>query len=107
MGMKTGRTGGWVRGPMPSNRRILVAEDDAEVAGVVVEILKREGYVCQHVRDGRSALEEAASSPPDLIILDRGLPGCSGDDVLRELKQVGILAGIVVVLLIILFFTLS
>lgn len=84
---------------MPSNRRILLVEDEAEVAAVVAEILERDGYVCRHVSDGRSALEEVPAYAPELIILDRGLPGCSGDDVLRELKRDPATARIPVIML--------
>ena len=64
--------------------RILVVEDDKEVAGFVVKGLKEAGHVVEHADNGRDGLFLAASEPFDAIVLDRMLPG--GVDGLRLLE---------------------
>ncbi len=72
---------------MTANRTILVVEDEADLAGLLRYNLEREGYGCICVEDGKAALAEVRRSAPDLVILDRMLPGLSGDEVLAELKR--------------------
>ena len=76
-----------VYGPMPDRQKILIVEDDSDVAEVVARILNDDGYECSISSDGNSALHQISQIPFDLIILDRSLPGCSGDEALRELKH--------------------
>jgi len=64
--------------------RILVVEDDKEVAGFVVRGLKESGHVVEHADNGRDGLFLAASEPFDAVILDRMLPG--GIDGLKILE---------------------
>ena len=64
--------------------RILVVEDDKDVAGVVVRGLKEAGHVVEHADNGRDGLFLAASEAFDAVILDRMLPG--GVDGLRLLE---------------------
>ena len=64
--------------------RILVVEDDRDVAGFVVKGLKEAGHVVEHADNGRDGLFMAASENFDAIILDRMLPG--GIDGLRLLE---------------------
>jgi two-component system OmpR family response regulator len=64
--------------------RILVVEDDKDVAGFVVKGLKEAGHVVEHVATGRDGLFLAASETFDAIVLDRMLPG--GVDGLRLLE---------------------
>ncbi|HUC16653.1 MAG TPA: response regulator transcription factor [Acetobacteraceae bacterium] len=64
--------------------RILVVEDDKDVAGFVVKGLRESGHVVEHADNGRDGLFLAASEPFDAIILDRMLPG--GIDGLRILE---------------------
>lgn len=64
--------------------RILVVEDDKEVAGFVIRGLKEAGHVVEHADNGRDGLFLAASEPFEAIILDRMLPG--GIDGLRVLE---------------------
>jgi len=65
---------------------ILLAEDDAEVAGYVVRGLAAEGHVVDHLGDGREALAQALGQAYDLMILDRMLPGLDGLSVLKSLR---------------------
>jgi two-component system OmpR family response regulator len=64
--------------------RILVVEDDKDVAGFVVKGLKEAGHVVEHADNGRDGLFMAASEAFDAIVLDRMLPG--GVDGLRLLE---------------------
>ncbi len=64
--------------------RILVVEDDKDVAGFVVRGLKEAGHVVEHADNGRDGLFMAASEAFDAIVLDRMLPG--GIDGLRILE---------------------
>jgi two-component system OmpR family response regulator len=66
--------------------RILVVEDDKDVAGFVVRGLKEVGFVVDHADNGRDGLFLAASESYDAIILDRMLPG--GIDGLRVLETI-------------------
>ena len=64
--------------------RILVVEDDKDVAGFVVKGLREAGHVVEHAANGRDGLFMAASEVFDAIVLDRMLPG--GVDGLRLLE---------------------
>ena len=64
--------------------RILVVEDDKDVAGFVVKGLREAGHTVEHADNGRDGLFLAASENFDAIILDRMLPG--GIDGLRLLE---------------------
>jgi DNA-binding response OmpR family regulator len=67
--------------------RILVVEDDLTVAEVVVDYLRHAGLEPRHAVDGQAALEIAAGWPPDLVVLDLMLPGASGLEVCRRLRE--------------------
>jgi len=66
--------------------RVLVVDDDATVAEVVVGYLRRSGLEAEHVSDGAVALQEATANPPDLVVLDVMLPGMDGIEVCRRLR---------------------
>ena len=66
--------------------RILVAEDDLEIASPLVRALQGAGYSVALVTDGLSALEKAKTTKPDMIVLDLGLPNMDGLDVCRNLR---------------------
>jgi two-component system, OmpR family, response regulator ResD len=67
--------------------RILVVEDDLTVAEVVVDYLRHAGLQPRHATDGQEALEIAAAWWPDLVVLDLMLPGISGLEVCRRLRE--------------------
>jgi two-component system phosphate regulon response regulator PhoB len=67
--------------------RILVVEDERDIAALVAYHLTKEGYRVLTAGGGPEALEAAAQERPDLIVLDLMLPGLSGYDVLRELRR--------------------
>src|SRR6516162_888930 len=66
--------------------RILVVEDDSNLALLLAYNLEAEGYVVESVERGDEAELRLAESPPDLVILDWMLPGVSGLEVCRRLR---------------------
>jgi len=66
--------------------RLLLVEDEVDLADTLADGLRREGYLVDVARDGASALVKAGQSDVELIVLDRDLPGLSGDAVCRTLR---------------------
>ena len=66
---------------------ILVADDDAQIRDVLRIGLTKAGFGVAEAKDGRAALEKAASLRPDLIILDIGMPELDGLEVCRTLRK--------------------
>jgi DNA-binding response OmpR family regulator len=66
--------------------RVLVVEDDDEIAQVLQRSLRMEGYEVRVSGDGVDALDQAHAFLPDLVVLDLGLPRLDGIDVARELR---------------------
>jgi DNA-binding response OmpR family regulator len=69
--------------------RVLVIEDDQEMAEAVTIGLRREGMLVDRVFDGADGLVRALGSTYDVIVLDRDLPGVPGDDVCTQLVEAG------------------
>src|SRR5690554_5887090 len=70
-----------------SPARILVVEDERDIAALVAYHLTKDGYRVRTAEGGQEALAAAASERPDLIVLDLMLPGFSGYEVLHELRR--------------------
>ncbi len=66
--------------------RVLVVEDDEEIAQVLQRSLRLEGYEVRIAGDGEAALDQSAAFNPDLVILDLGLPKLDGMEVARRLR---------------------
>ena len=66
--------------------RILVVEDDTDIASLIVHFLAPAGYESEVVANGSEALAAARRRPPDLVILDCMLPGLDGLEVCRALR---------------------
>jgi DNA-binding response OmpR family regulator len=69
--------------------RVLVVEDDVELAEAIGAGLRKEQMAVDIAFDGNAALERALFTRYDVIVLDRDLPGTHGDDVCAELVKVG------------------
>jgi two-component system response regulator CpxR len=67
--------------------RVLVVDDDVELCDLIAEYLRPEGFEVQAVHDGETGLERALAGDADLVVLDMMLPGISGLDVLRKLRE--------------------
>ncbi len=65
--------------------RILVVEDEPELATIIGKGLRQAGFAVDLAADGEVALEKAVSTFYDAVVLDRRLPGMHGDDVCRHL----------------------
>ena len=69
--------------------RILLVEDDELLGAGLSQAMARAHYAHEWVRDGKAAVDLAASSPFDIVVLDLGLPGLEGMEVLRRLRERG------------------
>jgi two-component system response regulator MprA len=74
---------------MSASARVLVVEDDTDIAGVLRRSLGMAGYDVRVTGDGEAALEESAVFEPDAVVLDLGLPKLDGVEVCRRLRQDG------------------
>jgi two-component system, OmpR family, phosphate regulon response regulator PhoB len=68
---------------------VLLAEDDEMSRSATCQFLRRFGYKVGEATDGPSALREASMGHYDLVVLDLGLPGLAGEDVLAKLRRNG------------------
>lgn len=71
--------------------RVMVVEDDATVRTVVGDYLRAAGYEVALYSEGRSARAALRSDLPDVLVVDRMLPGVSGDELCREVRKVSAL----------------
>jgi DNA-binding response OmpR family regulator len=70
--------------------RLLLVEDNVPLADELVSALGRQGYAVDWLTDGRDAIHQGASEPYDLIVLDLGLPGIPGLEVLKNWRANGL-----------------
>jgi len=75
------------RGDSAVQPRVLVIEDDPGIAAVVAYQLTRAGYRVETVANGTEGLEALHREIPDLVVLDRMLPGLSGDELLKLVRR--------------------
>jgi len=74
---------------MSGRPRVLVIEDDVDIAGVLRRSLDKEGYEVRIAGDGEAALDAAGLFEPDAVVLDLGLPKLDGVEVCRRLRADG------------------
>ena len=72
-----------------ATQRILVVDDDPTISDVVARYLRGDGYDVAVALDGQAALDQAAESYPDLVVLDLMLPKIDGLEVCRRLRALG------------------
>ncbi len=72
---------------MANKQKILIVDDDENIAELISLYMTKECFETKIVYDGESALREAESFSPDLILLDLMLPGIDGYQVCREVRQ--------------------
>jgi len=76
--------------------RILLVEDDDGIAVPLVRALGRDGYDVDRVAAGEPALDRVAGDPPDLVVLDLGLPDIDGLEVCRRAREEGFDGAIII-----------
>lgn len=85
------------RHPGAGGTRVLVVEDDEAVGRQLVRGLDLAGYTTSRVTTGRAALASVRSSaPPEILLLDLGLPDIDGSEVCRRVREIGDIPMIVV-----------
>jgi len=78
--------------------RILVAEDERQIADMIVFKLTNNGHQVIRAQDGEQAMKLVQSDVPDLILLDAMMPGLGGFEVLRRLKADPALSSVPVIM---------
>jgi DNA-binding response OmpR family regulator len=79
-----------------SKKRILVVEDEKDVASQIVQRLTKQGFSAEAVGDGAEAIDLIGQSAPDLVILDVMLPGADGYQVAQTIRRLGLLTSIII-----------
>ncbi|MEW9554250.1 response regulator transcription factor [Nonomuraea sp. NPDC050783] len=80
----------------PSSRRLLLVEDDRELAHLLVELFAEEGYAVDLATEGQRGLHLGLSRSYDVLIVDRGLPAIDGIDLLRRLRRQAVVTPVLV-----------
>lgn len=73
---------------MTMDRRVLLIEDEPNIVEAIRFLLTRDGWLVDAHTDGTDAVDAVVAAKPDLVILDVMLPGKSGMDVLRDLRDI-------------------
>ena len=71
----------------PVSHKILIVEDEVDIATLVTFNLQRAGYAVDMVHDGLEGLEKILKDQPDLVLLDLMLPGMDGFSILKEMQR--------------------
>ncbi len=71
---------------MPAPIKVLVVDDESEIRRFVEAALKNNGYIPETAEDGKTAIKLVNAKPPELMILDLGLPDMDGKDVIVHLR---------------------
>jgi DNA-binding response OmpR family regulator len=79
--------------------RILVVEDDRDIADLIVHYLANAGHEAQVLTNGADAMSAARRTPPDVLILDRMLPGLDGLEICRAMRSDPTTAAIPIIML--------
>jgi two-component system alkaline phosphatase synthesis response regulator PhoP len=79
--------------------RILVVEDSADIADLIVRYLERAGHTTDHLASGASVARHVRTTPPDLVVLDVMLPGLDGLQICQTLRHDPATAAIPIIML--------
>jgi DNA-binding response OmpR family regulator len=82
-----------------SKKRIIIVEDEPDMAELVALRLKREGYLVETCRNGADGWKMIQADPPDFVLLDIMLPGMTGLDILQHMRKDPRITGTPVILL--------
>lgn len=77
--------------------KVLIVEDEKNLRKILADFLHREGYICETAADFHEAEAKLADYPYDILLLDLGLPGGSGMDLIPDIKESHPEAGIVII----------
>lgn len=83
---------------MAKSAKILVVDDDPEIVAMLNTRLSKRGYTVSTAYDGNKAIETAKRELPDIVLLDVMMPGKSGWEVARALKQDPVTANVKIVM---------
>ena len=88
-GVREGATPvGLAKAPAPAQRgRVLVVDDNVDAASTLAEAIRFDGHDVRVAYDGPSALQQARDFSPEVVLLDIGLPGMDGYEVVRLLRE--------------------
>lgn len=81
---------------MNAASRVLVVEDDRTLAGLLEQLLTAEGFAVELAHDGQAGLHAALTRPLDVLVIDRGLPGIEGIDLVTRLRSRGVAVPVLV-----------
>ena len=81
--------------PAPAPR-VLVVEDDRTLAGLLVQLLTGQGFVVEAVHDGQAGLHAGLTRRYEALVIDRGLPGIEGVDLVARLRARGVTTPVLV-----------
>jgi CheY-like chemotaxis protein len=70
--------------------RVLIVEDDSDTADTTAYLLAAAGHAVRVARDGAAALRDVHADPPDVALLDLGLPEVDGCEVARRIRAMGL-----------------
>jgi len=86
------------RAQKPS-KTVLIADDDLEILGLTRSLMRRRGFEVIEASDGDEAMRQVLENRPDLVILDVMMPGQSGWEVCRSIRETDSLRNIGVIML--------
>src|SRR5690348_16137033 len=72
---------------MPATTTVLVVDDAAEITAILRDYLEADGFTVRTASDGAAALAELAAAPVDCVLLDVMMPGASGFEVCRQIRE--------------------
>ncbi|MHB2026182.1 MAG: response regulator [Elusimicrobiota bacterium] len=73
----------------PLKKLVLIVDDDESLLDLIDHVVRKEGFRTERANDGVEALKKALALSPDLILLDFLLPGMSGHDIIKALRDGG------------------